>query len=375
MTNRKDLIDEALLRSGRLEVQMEIGLPSEDGRLQILEIHTSKLRKHEKIASDVDLGELAILTKNYSGAEIEGMVRAATTTAMNRLVKAEGTVKVDPNAMDELKISRMDFLHAIENDIRPTFGAASDDSEHFIANGIIEYGDPLTRIIQDGKLLINQTKMGSLVSPVSMLLEGKVGSGKTALAAHLAFRLSSFPFIKVVSAENMIGFSESAKCQAIKKIFDDAYKSELSCVIVDDIERLLDYVPIGPRFSNVILQALIVLLKKKLKKGRKLLIIGTTSCRDVLDQMQILPCFNTVINVPELSQAYIVEVLSKLGTFNEAELSTIRKDLSSNLPKVTVSMKNLASIVEMACQSDDRVNKFISLLEKYHGNLKDSKYY
>ena len=37
----------------------------------------------------------------------------------------------------------------------------------------------------------------------------------------------------------MIGFSEGAKCQAIKKVFDDAYKSELSCVMIDDIERLL----------------------------------------------------------------------------------------------------------------------------------------
>ena len=43
----------------------------------------------------------------------------------------------------------------------------------------------------------------------------------------------------MISPENMIGFSEGAKCQAIKKVFDDAYKSELSCVMIDDIERLL----------------------------------------------------------------------------------------------------------------------------------------
>ena len=66
---------------------------------------------------------------------------------------------------------------------------------------------------------------------------GDVGCGKTALAANAA-RDSNFPFIKIVTPENMIGFSEGAKCQAIKKVFDDAYKSELSCVVVDDIERL-----------------------------------------------------------------------------------------------------------------------------------------
>lgn len=44
MTNRLDMIDEALLRPGRFEVQLEISLPNEEGRLQILRIHTSTLR-------------------------------------------------------------------------------------------------------------------------------------------------------------------------------------------------------------------------------------------------------------------------------------------------------------------------------------------
>ncbi|KAJ1944930.1 transport between ER and Golgi ATPase protein, partial [Linderina macrospora] len=44
MTNRKELIDDALLRPGRLEVQIEVGLPDEDGRLQIIKIHTAKIR-------------------------------------------------------------------------------------------------------------------------------------------------------------------------------------------------------------------------------------------------------------------------------------------------------------------------------------------
>ena len=69
------------------------------------------------------------------------------------------------------------------------------------------------------------------------LAPGDSGCGKTALAASLA-KESDFPFIKILTPENMIGFSEGAKCGAIKKVFDDAYKSELSCVVVDDIERL-----------------------------------------------------------------------------------------------------------------------------------------
>ena len=54
MTNRKDMIDEALMRPGRLEVQMEIGLPNEEGRFQILNIHTKRMREFKKINEDVD---------------------------------------------------------------------------------------------------------------------------------------------------------------------------------------------------------------------------------------------------------------------------------------------------------------------------------
>ena len=87
MTNRRDMIDEALLRPGRLEVQIEIGLPDEVGRLQILNIHTAQLRTHNKLGPDVNLYELSALTKNFSGAELEGLVRAAMSFAMNRHVK------------------------------------------------------------------------------------------------------------------------------------------------------------------------------------------------------------------------------------------------------------------------------------------------
>lgn len=79
---------------------------------------------------------------------------------------------------------------------------------------------------------------------LTALLEGPSGAGKTALAATLGIS-SAFPFIKIVSAESMVGFSESSKCTEIAKVFEDAHKSALSMIILDDIERLLEYVAIG----------------------------------------------------------------------------------------------------------------------------------
>jgi vesicle-fusing ATPase len=87
MTNRMDMIDEALLRPGRLEVHIEISLPDEAGRLQILNIHTNKMRTNGVMAGDVDIAELAAVTKNFSGAEIGGLVKSATSFAFNRHVK------------------------------------------------------------------------------------------------------------------------------------------------------------------------------------------------------------------------------------------------------------------------------------------------
>lgn len=72
MTNRIDMIDEALLRPGRLEVHMEISLPDETGRFQILNIHTSKMRTNGVMDDDVDLTELAQLTKNFRERRLEG---------------------------------------------------------------------------------------------------------------------------------------------------------------------------------------------------------------------------------------------------------------------------------------------------------------
>ena len=46
------------------------------------------------------------------------------------------------------------------------------------------------------------------------------------------------------------------------RIFNDAYKSSLSCILIDNFERLIEYVDIGPRFSNAILQALLILIKR-----------------------------------------------------------------------------------------------------------------
>lgn len=82
MTNRKDMIDEAILRPGRMEIHLEIGLPDYKGRQQIFEIHTRKMRNGGLLEADVDINHLASVTNNYTGAEIEAVCRSATSFAL-----------------------------------------------------------------------------------------------------------------------------------------------------------------------------------------------------------------------------------------------------------------------------------------------------
>ena len=260
MTNRMDMIDDALLRPGRLEVHMEISLPDEAGRAQILKIHTSKMRDNNVMDHDVDVLELAHLTKNFSGAEIGGLVKSASSFAFNRHVKV-GTVAGVSDDIENMKVNRGDFMNALE-EVKAAFGVSEEELETAMKHGILHFSPYIKDILDQGALAVDYIKSAPDASLLSVLLHGPPGCGKTAIAAKIS-KDSEFPFIKLVSAENMVGFSDMAKIQYIQKVFTDAYKSPLNIVVIDNIERIIGWSNIGPTFSNPVTQALMVLIAKE----------------------------------------------------------------------------------------------------------------
>ncbi|CAK9225512.1 unnamed protein product [Sphagnum troendelagicum] len=210
---------------------------------------------------------------------------------------------------------------------------------------MLECGPRHAHILQSVHTYVEQLNR-SQTNPLSTcLLEGPCGCGKTALAATVGID-SGFPFLKIVSAENMIGLSESTKCAVITEVFDDAYKSPLSIIILDDIERLVEYVPLGPCVSRSILGTILDLLQKIPPQGSKLLVIGTSSIiLEHLESMKLLHAFDVHHNVPTLNPTDMKQVLEALDVFDPADVDNAVTALDEE-----ISIKRLLMLIDMAAQ-------------------------
>ncbi|KAL9053859.1 MAG: hypothetical protein Q9162_004506 [Coniocarpon cinnabarinum] len=365
MTNRKDMIDDALLRPGRLELHIEISLPDETGRVQILKIHTEKMRQNGVIDYDVDVTEIATLTKNFSGAELSGLVRAASSFAFNRHIKV-GTMASVSDDVENLKINRADFMNAL-TEVHSAFGVSEEDLERCLEGDVLPFSPNIGQILSEGARHVQRIRSDPHASVLSVLLHGPSGSGKTALAAKMALD-SEFPFIKLVSPRDIINFSEAGKKDFIGKVFQDAYKSSLSIVVLDSFESIIEWNPIGPRFSNTVFGALKTLLEAKPPKERRLLVLVTTSRRSVMDQLDVLDAFNHEIAVPNVSSLQeLYDVLKQTSAFGGE--SSARKQACGMVGEVSgdrvgVGIKKVLDAVSSSKQSDSAEEQVRDFVEK-----------
>ena len=116
ITNRPDVLDNSLLRTGRLDLVLYVGPPDEKGRLEIIKILTRKM----PLASDVKLQEIAVATQNFSGADLAALCREAAVEAMRN------------NAP---KISSHDFANSLKQ-VRPSITKEVDQWYNSIKESI-----------------------------------------------------------------------------------------------------------------------------------------------------------------------------------------------------------------------------------------------
>lgn len=100
-TNRADVLDPALLRPGRFDRQVEVGLPDVKGREQILLVHAKKV----KMADDADFGPIARGTAGFSGAELANLINEAALLAARKGVKKVGNAELE-EARDKVRWGR-----------------------------------------------------------------------------------------------------------------------------------------------------------------------------------------------------------------------------------------------------------------------------
>lgn len=358
MTNRKDMIDSALLRPGRLEVHVEIGLPDTEGRIQILNIHTNTMRTNNYLSDDVDIANLAERTKNFTGAEIEGLVKSATSFALEREVDINNLNKtLDTKNM---KVTMADFDRALM-EVQPAFGLEKDELELLYSNGMVPFSEEWKAMQDKLAAMINQVHTSDKTPLLTVCLNGPAGCGKTALAAYMAVK-SQYPFVKIITPDTLLGCSDATKASKISAVFQDAYKSPLSMIILDDLERLIEYVHLGPRFSNPVLQALLVLIKKAPPtQGRKLMVVATTSMKENMEELGLTDPFNVILDIPICNKAEDIQcILENAGGMSEEVIRQIVQQITEPIP-----VKQLLLIIEMARTETDNHITLEAFLDCY----------
>lgn len=287
-TNRKDLLDDALLRPGRLEVHVEVGLPDEAGRAQIFQVHTKGFATEGLLARDVDFPQLARLTPNFTGAEIEGVVKGGLSFALQRQIstnkKAEEEGPSRPSYDDSstgsapLCLSMFDLLRALR-EAKPHFGAKSQQWATHQRLGFIAFRPEVPELMQRLLSILERARQDGQLPLVTILLQGPAGAGKTAVLARLGSLAEGYTFRRHLTGQELASLGEESACDAVVQAVEDAHQCPRSLLMLDDLEGLMQYVPLqGGRVSLPRLHTLLsVLGRPPVKQSRVGVVLATTS--------------------------------------------------------------------------------------------------
>jgi cell division protease FtsH len=138
-TNRKDVLDPALLRPGRFDREVRVNLPDVKGREQILQVHA----KNIKLSKSADMGIIARGTPGYSGAELANVINEAALLAA-KYNKDEVTQPELEEARDKVRWGRERRSMAMSEEEKRT--TAVHEAGHAILNVLLEHTDPLHKV-------------------------------------------------------------------------------------------------------------------------------------------------------------------------------------------------------------------------------------
>lgn len=287
-TNREDSLDPALRRPGRFDREIMFGVPNQEARKEILQIHTRGM----PLDIDVNIDRYAEITYGYVGADIMAVAREAAMFSLRDILPKINLDEVIPaEVIQELVIRDHHFIKAI-NTIKP-----SAMREVIIEVPNIPWEDVggLEEVKQELKEAVEWPlefpalfKKAGIRPLNGILLFGPPGCGKTLLAKAIATETKS-NFISIRGPEILskwVGESE----KNVREIFSKARLVAPSIVYFDEIEAI----SVGrgtnvgaPTHDSVINQLLVELDGIESRSG--VVIIATTNRPDLVDPAFLRP--------------------------------------------------------------------------------------
>ena len=330
-TNRPDSVDPALRRPGRFDREFEISVPNEDGRLEILLIHTRGM----PIADDVDLKDLASELHGYTGADIKSLCREAAMKSIRRYLPEIDleTEKIPSEVLQSMQIKLIDFYDAMQ-EVVPTamreFYVERPKIWWQDVGGLDDIKNALTdNLILAMKEPTKFTKMG-IRPPKGALIYGPPGCGKTLIARALATETGA-NMILVRGPEILskwIGESE----KAVREIFRKAKASSPCVVIFDELDSLARYKSGEGGVSETVLSQLLTEIEEGISS--RVVVIGITNRPDVLD--------NSLLRTGRLDLVLYVPPPDEKGRLEIIKILTRKMPLASDvkLQEIAVATQN-----------------------------------
>ncbi|AMD31064.1 CDC48 family AAA ATPase [Acidilobus sp. 7A] len=330
-TNRPDDVDPALRRPGRFDREIEIRPPDKQGRLEILQVHTRSM----PLDSDVNLAEIADLTKGYTGADLAALAKEAAMAAVREFMN---TGKVDlskpgeikKEVLETLKVSRRHFLEAMKV-VRPTLIRevfVEVPEVHWSDIGGLESAKQELREVVEWPLKYSDVfqKMG-VEPPKGVLLFGPPGTGKTLLAKAVATE-SGANFIAIRGPEVLskwVGESE----KAIRDVFRRAREVAPVVVFFDEIDAIAP--ARGYSFDSGVTDRIVNQLLTEmdgLVPLNNVVVLAATNRPDIVDPALMRPGrFDRIIYVPppdKDSRKQIFQVhLRKVPLANDVDIDRL----------------------------------------------------
>ena len=304
-TNRVDSIDQALRRGGRFDREIEIGVPGEEGRREILDVHTRNM----PLAEDVDLDALASRTHGFVGADIGSLVREAGMIALRRTDRdrAEG----ESPEIEDLVVKAADFetaLTGVEPSAMREYVAESPGTTFDDVGGLSETKRRLREAVEWPLSYGPLFDAAATEPPAGVLLYGPPGTGKTLLAEAIAGE-SGVNFVRVAGPELLDRYVGETE-KAIRELFERARQTAPAMIFLDEIDAVASRRGNGNEVTERVVSQLLTELDRAAEHP-KLVVVAATNRRESIDPALLRPGrLEQHIEVPNPDRAAREEILA-----------------------------------------------------------------